>query len=103
MKTAIPTNDKISISNVFGRAEYFAIFDESGIVEILDNRENAKLPGGAGINTAQALIKNEVNRIITIDFGPKAKDTIKDRNIEVIMVKEEKTINDLIKQYNGQQ
>jgi len=99
MKTAIPTNDKINISNIFGRAEYFFVFDESGTVEIIDNRENAALPGGAGINTAQTLLKNGVNRIITIDFGPKAKDAIKDKNVEIIIINEEKTIDDLINQY----
>lgn len=99
MKTAIPTNDKEIISDVFGRAQYFAIFDENGTVEFIDNRSNSALPGGAGINTAQSLLKNGINRIITIDFGPKAKDVIKDKNVEVVMIKEKKTISELIAAY----
>lgn len=99
MKSAIPTNDKINISNIFGRAEYFAIFDENGMIEIIDNRENAALPGGAGINTTLNLLKHNINRIITIDFGPKAKDTLKGKDVEVIILKEEKTINELINLY----
>ena len=99
MKTAIPTNDKVTVSPVFGRAQFFALYDQNGDLEFIDNSENATLPGGAGVNTSQNLLKHEVTRIITIDFGPKAKDVFKDTNVEIVYLKETASIADIMKEY----
>ncbi len=100
MIIGIPTNDGKMISNVFGRCEKIAIYDTSANkLEIFDNSENAKLPGGAGINTSAAFLQHNVNKIVTIDFGPKAKDVFKDKPVEIVMIKNVISIDEIIKSY----
>lgn len=83
MIIAVPTNDKKTVSDVFGRAGFFALYDtEKKEITYLDNSANAALPGGAGINAGSMLLENNISKIVTIDFGPKAKDVMKDKPVE---------------------
>lgn len=100
MIIGIPTNDGVTVSNVFGRCKKIAIYNTaSDKLDIIDNTENSNLPGGAGINTTLVFLKHGVNKIVTMDFGPKAKDTIKDKTVEVVMIKEALSIDEIIKSY----
>lgn len=57
----------------FGRAEYFILYDtEEEKHEVVDNRQNAASGQGAGVVTAQTVIKLEPDLIISGNLGPKA-------------------------------
>ncbi len=75
MKIAISAagkNNESLLDIRFGRCEYFQIHDtESGEVKILENKgQNSS--GGAGIVSANQLIDEKVEVIITGNLGPNA-------------------------------
>jgi predicted Fe-Mo cluster-binding NifX family protein len=57
----------------FGRAAYFILYDtEEGKHEVIDNRQNAAAGQGAGVVTAQTVLKYKPDLIISGNLGPKA-------------------------------
>ncbi len=82
----------------FGRGKYFCIYDdESGKLEFIKN-ENAEAQGGAGTKTSEKVIELGVKKVISGDFGPKAKDLLNRFGIQmVIITNANKTIMDIIR------
>lgn len=57
----------------FGRAKYFCIYNtDTKQTEFLKN-ENADAQGGAGTKTSEKVIELGIKKVISGDFGPKAK------------------------------
>jgi len=82
----------------FGRGKYFCIYDdESGKLDFIKN-ENAEAQGGAGTKTSEKVIELGVKKVISGDFGPKAKDLLNKFGIQMIIINNaDKTIMDIIR------
>lgn len=66
----------------FGRCEYFQIHDsESGEFVVVENK-GLTCSGGAGIASAQQLIDENVNVIVTGNLGPNAFEIIEKAEIK---------------------
>ena len=97
MKICIPTNDKISVSDVFGRCKFLAIINqETNTVEYIDNSNNM-LSHGAGLQTASLVLKNNADVLITYDLGPKANDVFKESSLTIYKITQIDTIDNLLK------
>lgn len=86
MKIAIPVQEQSKsseLSSVFGRARYFLIFDPAtGNHEFHENRATQR-PSGAGVQTAQLLVDQGVQVLITPQCGEKAQQVLKSARIEL--------------------
>jgi predicted Fe-Mo cluster-binding NifX family protein len=82
----------------FGRGKYFCIYDdETGKLEFIKN-ENAEAQGGAGTKTSEKVIELGVKKVISGDFGPKAKDLLNRFGIQMVIINNaNKTIMDIIR------
>jgi len=95
MKIAMPVDDKsieTSISQSFGRAPYFLIYDTESKESIFLDNSAAASQGGAGIKAAQTIVDNKVAALLTPRCGENAAEVINKANIQMF-----KVINDSIK------
>ncbi|MFA7174289.1 MAG: NifB/NifX family molybdenum-iron cluster-binding protein [Kiritimatiellia bacterium] len=61
------------IDTRFGRAPKFLIFDtKSRAFEVVDNTQNLNAAQGAGIQSAETIVKLGANAVVTGHCGPKA-------------------------------
>ena len=93
---------KIAISSVgpdlessldlrFGRARQFVIFDKTtNKCSFIENTPSLSSAQGAGIQTAQLLIENDVDVVISGHCGPKAHKVLMVAGIKVFLSKEMK-------------
>ena len=87
MKTAITATGPTLDANIdprFGRCAYFLIV-ETGTMEFeaIEN-SNAALGGGAGIQSGQLMVANDVKFVLTGNCGPNAQETLSAAGIGVI-------------------
>jgi predicted Fe-Mo cluster-binding NifX family protein len=70
----------------FGRAAYFCVYNtvEKSTTFVLNN--NADAQGGAGTKSAEKMIELDVKRVISGDFGPKAKDLLDKFKVQMVML-----------------
>lgn len=85
------TNDSdCKINNTFGRSPYFLIVDtETNERNFIPNTQNLNAVQGAGIQSAQNLIKSNVNALITKHCGPKAFKVLKSEEVQIFITEEE--------------
>lgn len=87
MKIAIPidgNNLDSMINNSFGRTKKFIIVDDSNMIsEIIDNEQNLQASQGAGIQSAQNVVKSGVEVVITLHCGPKAFKVLSGSEVKV--------------------
>ncbi|MEX1375919.1 MAG: NifB/NifX family molybdenum-iron cluster-binding protein [Eubacteriales bacterium] len=87
MKIVIPTNSNIledEISKSFGRSKNFVIIDSDSMsFDIVENIQNMESSQGAGIQSAQTIIKAGADILITINCGPKAYKVLSASGIKV--------------------
>ncbi|HOX92273.1 MAG TPA: NifB/NifX family molybdenum-iron cluster-binding protein [Spirochaetales bacterium] len=82
MIIAIPTDDKKTVSSVFGRAEFFALYkDGQSEPEFVSGTEGAE--HGAGTGAVSMLVSKGVTRVVAPQLGPKAADSLKVASVEV--------------------
>lgn len=95
MKIAIPTNDKKTVADHFGRCQLYLCFDETGnsLKEIENTSEHM---GGKGL-PPQLLKDNDVDVLLCKDLGPYAISLCKNNNIKVYKHPEAKSIDSLFK------
>ncbi len=68
----------------FGRASYFILYDtDSGEHEVIDNRRNASAGQGAGVVTAQTVLKLGPDLIISGNLGPKAYQVLSSAGVKI--------------------
>ncbi|QLY40692.1 dinitrogenase iron-molybdenum cofactor biosynthesis protein [Hujiaoplasma nucleasis] len=86
MKILIPSkekNDKSLVSDQLGRTTYFYLYDtdihEGQFIENLYVKENH----GAGVKTAEFILKNHVDYLITPRIGEKALDLLLDTQVKI--------------------
>ncbi len=76
MKVAFTTSGNdlgAPLDSRFGRAPRFIIYDlESGAFEVIDNEKNLNAAQGAGIQSAEAVVRLGAKSVVTGHCGPKA-------------------------------
>ena len=100
MKTVITSkgnNQKAYFDPRFGRAGWFCILDEeSGKTTFIEN-DQAEATGGAGVKVAEKMVEIGVQKAISGDFGPKAKDLLDKFNIQMVIISDDhQTIKEII-------
>ena len=100
MKVFIPvvSKDKSSkLSEVFGRSEFFAIYDtETKNTEYIDNG-SAQGARGVGVSVGQLAINSGVSKVVTRKLGPNAVNALESGNIEVVIQENtDKTLEEII-------
>ena len=87
MRIAIPIQNRdpeMRVDERFGRAKYFALFDEdTGSFEYASNEQNLSLPQGAGIQTAKNVVETGAKVLIANNIGPKAFALLRQAGVEM--------------------
>ena len=74
------------INGSFGRTKKFLIIDDkSNDIEIVDNNQNLQAAQGAGIQSAQNLVKAGAEVVITLNCGPKAFKVLSGSGVSVFI------------------
>jgi predicted Fe-Mo cluster-binding NifX family protein len=100
MKTIISStgNDiKSQFDLRFGRAGWFCLLDEeTGKTRFIKNAHQDE-PHGAGTRASETVIELGATKIISGDFGPKAKELLDKFNIQMVIIPDDShTIADII-------
>lgn len=86
MKIAIPADDRKmegNVSNSFGRAPYYLIYDtETSQGEFIENSA-AQAQGGAGIKAAQEIVDSKAKTLLTPRCGENAAKVLQGATIEI--------------------
>jgi len=92
MKTVITSkgnNLKAYFDPRFGRSGWFCVIDdESGKPTFIEN-DQAEATGGAGVKVAEKMVEIGVKKVISGDFGPKAKDLLDKFNIQMVIISDD--------------
>ncbi|BAX82509.1 NifB/NifX family molybdenum-iron cluster-binding protein [Labilibaculum antarcticum] len=93
MKTIITStgNQLNSVFDLrFGRASWFCLYDDqSGEISFIEN-ENINAQSGAGTKTVEKVVELGVKKVISGDFGPKAKELLEKFNIQMVLLQDDK-------------
>jgi len=104
MKTAIASTGNTVESFIdprFARCNYFVIFDQdSGGVEYLPNSAK-EAEDGAGPAAVELLAARQVKKIISSEFGLKIKPLLDSLKIQMIVVKGDKTVGQVLEMLKG--
>ncbi|MGQ1891473.1 NifB/NifX family molybdenum-iron cluster-binding protein [Thermophagus sp. OGC60D27] len=104
MKTLITSTTENSeglFDKRFGRAAWFCVLDEeTGETSFLKN-ENAEGQSGAGTKTAEKVVELGVEKVISGDFGPKAKKLLEKFGVQMVIINEDLKVIDLINRIKG--
>src|SRR5690554_5265611 len=99
MKVAITsTGDSLDskLDERFGRCSFFVVYDtESKSTEFIPN-PNKEAENGAGPASVQVVASRNVSKIVSGEFGMKIKSLVDSLQIQMIVVKEPKTIREII-------
>ena len=69
----------------FGRAQYFLLVDtETEEIHPIDNAQNLQAAGGAGIQSAETILKHGAEVLLTGHCGPKAFRALEAAGIKII-------------------
>ena len=81
----------------FGRAGWFCLLnEETGETTFFEN-ENKDASHGAGIKAAEKVVELGADRVISGDFGPRAKELLEKFNIQMVLLTDDsKSIADII-------
>ena len=81
----------------FGRAGWFCLLDEeTGKTSFYEN-ENKEASHGAGTKAVEKVIELGAARVISGDFGPKAKELLEKFTIQMVLLSDDsKSIADII-------
>ena len=100
MKTVISATENKLTSKFdlrFGRAGWFCVFNESTENIQFYKNEHQNAQGGAGSKAAEKMAELGITKVISGDFGPKAKDLLNKFNIQMIILPDENnTIQEII-------
>jgi len=104
MKTLISSEGKDLKSSFdlrFGRAGWFCLLDEeTGKTSFFENQFKNESQGAGG-KVVEMVVEMGVTKVISGDFGPKAKDLLEKFNIQMVILPDaNKSIHDIISQIN---
>jgi len=100
MKTLITSSENkltAKFDKRFGRAAWFCIYDEqTGNAEFYEN-ENLNAENGAGIKAAEKAVELKAQKVISGDYGPKAKDLLDKLQVQMVILQDDDlTIEEII-------
>ena len=100
MKTLISSTGNTLDSSFdlrFGRARWFCLLnEENGETSFYEN-DNAETSHGAGTKAVEKLMDLGATRVISGDFGPKAKELLEKFNIQMVLLSDDsRSIADII-------
>ena len=81
----------------FGRAGWFCLLDEeTGKTSFYEN-EHKEASHGAGTRVVEKVVELGADRVISGDFGPKAKELLEKFNIQMVLISDDsKSIADIV-------
>ena len=99
MKVAITSSGNTAAASLdqrFGRCAYFAIYDTD--IQELEFIENTakEADSGAGPAAVAIVAAQGVQKIVSGEFGFKIKGMLDDLKIQMVMIKEEKSVEEII-------
>ncbi len=81
----------------FGRAAWFCLFDEETKKSSFVENEHKDASHGAGTRVVEKVVELGAARVISGDFGPKAKELLEKLNIQMVMISDDsRSIADII-------
>jgi predicted Fe-Mo cluster-binding NifX family protein len=99
MKTIISSAGnslKSSFDLRFGRAAWFCLFDEKTRESSFYKNDNQEASHGAGTKAVEKVIELGATRVISGDFGPKAKELLEKFKIQMVLLSDDsKSIADI--------
>lgn len=91
MKTIITASGNTRESQFdlrFGRAKYFCLYDSDNDSATFIENDNKDAQGGAGTKAAELAMEHNVKRIISGDFGPKAKKVLEKMDVQMVIMED---------------
>jgi len=84
--TAQSKDPDSEVDSRFGRAKCFHVVNtETNEINIVDNKQSLDLAQGAGIQTAEAIINQKPDVVLTGHCGPKAFQVLNAAGIKVVV------------------
>jgi predicted Fe-Mo cluster-binding NifX family protein len=81
----------------FGRAPWFCLLDETTGQTSFHPNENKEASHGAGTRAAEKAIELGASKVISGDFGPKAKELLEKLNIQMVIISDDTySIDDIV-------
>jgi predicted Fe-Mo cluster-binding NifX family protein len=81
----------------FGRASWFCVLDEQTKETSFVENEQKDANHGAGTRVVEKVVELGATRVISGDFGPKAKELLEKFNIQMVLISDEsQSISDII-------
>ena len=81
----------------FGRAGWFCLLNEDTGKTTFYENENVEASHGAGTKAVEKVVELGATRVISGDFGPKAKELLEKFNIQMVLLSDDsKSIADII-------
>ena len=84
----------------FGRAEWFCVFDSETKECSFVKNEFVNTKRAAGNQAAELMSKLKADRIISGDFGPKARVILEKLNIQMIIIQDSTNIQSVVDRIN---
>lgn len=98
--TSTGNNLQSLIDPRFGRCACFVIYDtNTGSTEFIPN-PNVDAIDGAGPASVQLVASRDVSKVVSGEFGIKIKSLFDSLKIQMILIKEKKTIEEIIELFN---
>ena len=92
MKTVITSSgDSVAaeFDKRFGRAEWFCVYDETTKQTEFISNSNINASNGAGTKAAEKMVELSVGKVISGDFGPKAKELLDQFDVQMVIIQED--------------
>lgn len=106
MRIAVSSTGKELNSDIdprFGRASYFVIVDPETLeFEIVENKQNLNLPQGAGIQSGETVVSNNVDVLISGNCGPKAFKVLDKAGVTIVTGAKGRVIDAVLQYKNGE-
>ena len=102
MKICITSKEASPESNVeksFGRTPYIAVYDTVSKEFTFIENTNRNLSGGVGPKTAQMVINNNAEVLLTGMIGENAKNAIDAAGVRIVTVSTEKTVKEAVSDF----
>ena len=86
----------------FGRAAWFCVYDEATQdISFLDNA-NVSASNGAGTKASERMVELGIEKVISGDFGPKAKELLDKFDVQMVILQDDGlSVGDIIEKLKG--
>ena len=87
--TATGNNLDSHFDKRFGRAACYCVYDDATGESTFHKNEMCDANHGAGVRAAEKMVELEAEKIISGDFGPKAKDLLNKFKIQMVIIQDD--------------